>query len=160
MTYDEHIARLLKTHKIYECRVQKIEEARATIGTWKVVHIPKVEDSLTYLVALHEIGHILTHRNNAGKLVRESRAWEWALDNIECEITEDAWRAAHKSLSSYISQVMFAVRKGWQDMYEGCNLPGKDSIVWTIAALLRGFATGYTVHPREARKVYELEVTA
>ena len=159
MTHEEHITRLLAQHDIDEYRVDSIEFAHATISDFgRAVHIPKVTDSVTYLVALHEIGHIMTHRRNAGKLVRESRAWEWAIDNIECEVSEEAWKEAYLSLFNYISQVIHAIRKGWSDLYEGCNLPGKSSVVWVMAAILRGFATGHTVRPIEASKLYKLEV--
>lgn len=159
MTYDEHIEKLLRVHEIHEYRVESIDLARATVnGIWRTIHIPKVTDSLTYIVALHEIGHILTHRENAGKLVRESRAWEWAIDNIECDVDPEVWKEAYRSLFNYISQVFHAIRKGWQDLYRGCNMPPQESIVWMIAATLRGLATGHTIHPKEARNVYKIEL--
>jgi len=46
----------------------------------KILYFPELTDEMSYLVALHEIGHVVVGLNEI-KLEREADAWAWALSN-------------------------------------------------------------------------------
>jgi hypothetical protein len=47
----------------------------------KEIIIPPVRSQITYAMALHEIGHILSRQNSHSVLIREKAAWLWANKN-------------------------------------------------------------------------------
>lgn len=144
MTYNEHIERLLKGHKIFETRVDDHMKAKASPRkaghTWDSVAIPKVEDGLTYLVALHEIGHVLTHNNRNGKLLREAAAWKWAIENAHIPVPVSAWEEAFNSLDVYIQQRHHAKWLGFTavDGPRGeFRIPAKGHWFWDVYEALK-----------------------
>ena len=118
MSYDGHIAQLLQANDIREYRVDKVGMASATprnpsYGNFGTVRIPKVEDGLTYLVALHEIGHVMTHNNRNGKLLREAAAWEWAIENAHIPISQDDWHEGYTLSTTILEQRNHSKRLGF-----------------------------------------------
>ena len=68
----------------------------------RVVVVPPIRGMSSYLVALHELGHHLAPRAMSGtRLVRESLAWTWAIDNARVEPTPGARRSALNALYGY-----------------------------------------------------------
>jgi hypothetical protein len=79
------------------------------------IEIPVVKDQITYLIALHELGHVYHGHTQArppyqhkrfyfdnGVLKSEAEAWQWALDNCADEIEDDSRRFIwDKALGSY-----------------------------------------------------------
>ena len=113
MSYDEHIAQLLQANDIREYRVDSIGKAEASPRNdwgWGSIRIPEVVDGLTYLVALHEIGHVMTHNRRNGKLLREAAAWEWAIENAHIPVSQNDWHEAFMSLENYINQRHFSTK--------------------------------------------------
>ena len=47
----------------------------------KVILISPVRGEISYIVALHEIGHVVGEGNNRMELSREGAAWKWAVQN-------------------------------------------------------------------------------
>jgi hypothetical protein len=64
------------------------------------ITIPPVRGRMSYLVALHEIGHIVG-RNPPLRLSQEVAAWEWALEHSIVEPTVANYRSIHRSLENY-----------------------------------------------------------
>lgn len=68
----------------------------------RVVVVPPIRGMSSYLVALHELGHHLAPRAMTGtRLVRESAAWSWAIENARFEPTPGARRSALRALYGY-----------------------------------------------------------
>jgi hypothetical protein len=44
----------------------------------RLAALPVIKSEISYAVALHEIGHILTDQRYPSNLTREMRAWDWA----------------------------------------------------------------------------------
>jgi hypothetical protein len=74
-----HILELCKEHdiEIFESGVSG--RGRAWMRTRKI-QVGKISSVISYVVALHEIGHIMDTENTS-KQDREIFAWEWAMDN-------------------------------------------------------------------------------
>lgn len=70
------------------------------IRSRRLVRLSPVRGEVSYLVALHEIGHVLGS-NPPLRLDQEVAAWEWALDHYDQEPTSAAWRSIAKRLDSY-----------------------------------------------------------
>lgn len=68
----------------------------------RVVVVPAIRGMSSYLVALHEVGHHLGPNGMRGtRLVRESAAWSWAMNNAAVPPTYGARRSALKALYGY-----------------------------------------------------------
>jgi hypothetical protein len=56
---------------------------------------------MSYLVALHELGHIVGRGRSAPKLECEANAWKWALERAIIEPTPANLRGIGRRLRSY-----------------------------------------------------------
>ena len=65
------------------------------------VKIPAIRGQVSYLVALHELGHIAVKPEPVLRLDQEVAAWEWALANTLDEPTLATWRSILRCLESY-----------------------------------------------------------
>jgi hypothetical protein len=65
------------------------------------VKIPAVRGQVSYLIALHELGHIAVTPEPPLRLAQEVAAWQWALDNAIDEPTIASWRSVLRRLESY-----------------------------------------------------------
>jgi len=95
-------------------------------GTWRTaecwpsdlaITTPEPVDPATYLVALHEIGHLVdvnarawSRRRGSGALKCEGMAWAWAAANCRFHLTARDWDIAGRCFRSYLHQ------------YAGCDL--------------------------------------
>lgn len=70
------------------------------------VTIPEIRGQVSYLVALHEIGHIVIRPEPPLRLQQEAAAWRWALDNSIVEPTLATWRSIFRSLEGYRQRQM------------------------------------------------------
>lgn len=74
---------------------------RAWRRTRRVAYRP-VKSTITYAVALHEIGHVVGRGRSAPRLEREANAWAWALRNTLSGTVDATFRAeVMRSLDSY-----------------------------------------------------------
>ena len=74
----------LRQHILDICRQHEIQIEWRSGGGWAVqefelISIPPIKSTITYAVALHEIGHVLgRHQRSRSRIVRERWAWVWA----------------------------------------------------------------------------------
>lgn len=74
------------------------------------VSITPVRGQVSYLVALHELGHVLGP-NPPLRLSQEAAAWKWALDNTIVEPTTASYRSILRRLDSYLGRA-----QRWKNM--------------------------------------------
>jgi hypothetical protein len=77
----QHIEQLIERHNITRHPEPIIDNARSSHAN-REIWIPQVQCKLSYVAALHEIGHILgEHQQSRHIMVRERWAWRWARRN-------------------------------------------------------------------------------
>lgn len=96
---EDHIEYLCKLHKLDKMFVSNIDAAEAWIEH-RIVWIPVLNGPIAYYVALHEIGHIVTH-GDIPRLEREARAWTWALETGKIGATKPVYRHIKKCIKRY-----------------------------------------------------------
>lgn len=108
-TYLDHIEELCKENGIQIFWTEQMN------GEWPValalpqarmVKFHKPTSDFLYLVALHEIGHVMTDVPGDRLLEREAKAWIWAMNNYDLSIDTHSWRMAFTALSSYIARMI------------------------------------------------------
>jgi hypothetical protein len=77
VTYEEHIAALAREHEVVVHRDDDYEPQADLIG-FEVWIKDDLADPFNYLIALHELGHIVAPRRDDDDFVVEWAAWEWA----------------------------------------------------------------------------------
>jgi hypothetical protein len=98
-----HAMGLIEKHtRIYSLVPIRAAQASYELGE---VWIPPIKSSVSYAVALHEIGHICgRHRASRYRMVRERDAWSWAKTNA-LGWTETMERHRDASLAWYEAQI-------------------------------------------------------
>lgn len=66
------------------------------------ITVRPVKTQWTYLIALHELGHLVGRGRSAPRLEAEANAWKWALANTAEEPTPANRRRIVKALESYL----------------------------------------------------------
>jgi hypothetical protein len=66
------------------------------------ISIPPIRGQVSYLIALHEIGHLVGRGRSAPRLESEANAWIWALDHTVVEPTPATLRSISRRLSGYL----------------------------------------------------------
>lgn len=102
------------------------------------VVVPPVRGQVSYFVALHELGHVLS-RGNASlrQLEREADAWRFALRHALVAPTPATARSLLRSLESYLRRAEARARRG--DRVRAA-IPAPESDYWRLRAELRGRA--------------------
>jgi hypothetical protein len=102
------------------------------------VVVPPVRGQVSYLVALHELGHVLS-RGNASlrQLEREADAWRFALRHSLVEPTAATARSLLRSLDSYLRRAEARAHRG--DRIRAA-IPGPESDFWRLREELWGMA--------------------
>src|SRR3989442_12172074 len=89
------------------------------------IRIAPVKGQVTYLVALHEIGHLVGRGRSGTRLEKEAEAWRYALDASLVEPTDAARRRIGKRLRSYVT---------WAELRQSRrrppSIPPPDSAFW------------------------------
>lgn len=103
-------------------------------GRRACVVVPPVRGQVSYLVALHELGHVLS-RGNASlrQLEREADAWRFALRHSLVEPSAATARSLLRSLDSYLRRAQARARRG--DRIRAV-IPGPESDYWQLRAEL------------------------
>lgn len=71
------------------------------------IKTPPIRGQVSYLTALHELGHLLGHRKSGlVRLEEEALAWRWALANCEEDLTVASWRSIERCLRSYLARAL------------------------------------------------------
>jgi hypothetical protein len=116
------------------------------------VVVPPVRGQVSYFVALHELGHVLS-RGNASlrQLEREADAWRFAFRHALVEPTPATARSLLRSLESYLRRAEARARRG--DRIRAA-IPGPESDYWRLrselAARAAGILSGPTSRPGAA----------
>lgn len=82
--YRFHIWRLGKKYNIKI--IYRRGRGQAQVNN-RVVYCNPIRSRFAYLVALHEIGHVVAVDMSLSKLDRELEAWYWAIDNRKSTLT-------------------------------------------------------------------------
>jgi hypothetical protein len=100
--------------------------------------VPPVRGQVSYFVALHELGHVLS-RGNASlrQLEREADAWRFALGHSLVDPTPATARSLLRSLESYLRRAEARARRG--DRIRAA-IPDADSDYWRLLDELAGLS--------------------
>lgn len=144
----EHHVRALAEQGDVELVVSATRRPRAlrpspSRGRRARVVVPPVRGQVSYFVALHELGHLLS-RDNASlrQLEREADAWRFALRHSLVEPTPATARSLLRSLDSYLRRAQARARRG--DRIRAV-IPDPESDYWQLRAELAVQAGGSAV---------------
>ena len=95
----------------------------------KRIRIRPVKSSVTYAIALHELGHCAVGMISpkVGRLSEEGAAWKWAMDNAN-DWTDTMDRKARRSVTNYVRNYRHRECRGRKVRW-----PEQDDFVWTLA---------------------------
>jgi len=129
-----HVEKLVKEHKL------KTKGSNRGGRAWhksKTISIPPVKSLVTYLLALHEIAHVVYPKaHNGTRLEKEYRAWQWTLaHSLVRKLTPQACRGIHDRLNSYVEWA-----KNRQHRKVPPKLPAEDHSIWKLLAQLERVA--------------------
>jgi hypothetical protein len=88
------------------------------------ITIPPIKGQVTYLLALHELGHIAIRPEPPLRLAQEAAAWRWALANTIEEPTPATYRSILRCLHGYRQR-----QQRWASMKES---PEVDALIAEI----------------------------
>jgi hypothetical protein len=100
----EHVAALVHEGELRVVTTPRSDRARASRRA-KIVALPEVRSLRSYLVCLHEIGHVLGP-NPPKRLDQEVAAWHWALVHSRWEPTPACWAMIGRALGSYVARAV------------------------------------------------------
>lgn len=107
---EAHIVGLMMEHNVdwqWGGRRGHATYARPRKGEVAFVWLPQIKGQMTYFIALHELGHVLSSRNRQLRMMdAEVDAWKWALANTEEEPTKGTWRGIDRRLKSYVARAI------------------------------------------------------
>ena len=122
-----HVLALADAAGVQRTDVARSGRARATRRT-RAVAIPEIRSLRSYLVALHELGHVIG-ANPRLRLDQEVAAWNWALAHTRFEPTDACWRMIGRALGSYVAR---AVRR------PGMRVPEPGHPIWPFVPIDHG----------------------
>lgn len=137
----EHIARLCT---VYGIDMRAHSSGGRACRRSRTIWIRPVRSDVTYIVALHELGHILAKQHH-GRVTDEAAAWQWAMDNAYGDVSDHAWRTAAKALRGYVrwAQVRIARAERTRGHLRGVpRLPDPASPAWKTLAQIERLAGG------------------
>jgi hypothetical protein len=139
----ERHVRLLAEHGNVELVISATRRPRAfraspSRGRRARAVVPPVRGQVSYFVALHELGHVLS-RGNASlrQLEREADAWRFALGHSLVDPTPATARSLLRSLESYLRRAEARARRG--DRIRAA-IPDADSDYWRLLDELAGLS--------------------
>lgn len=94
------------------------------------IAIPEIRGQVSYLIALHEIGHLIGPGRSAPRLESEANAWLWALRTCEVEPTQASLRSIGKRLDGYLEWALAR-----QHRRHPPRIPPEDHPFWRLRAL-------------------------
>ena len=105
----EHAKMLLARYKVEHISVQREDASKFKNETCsRLAFYPKITGVLTYIVALHEIGHLATASRH-GTLLNEATVWIW-VKNIAVVWTPECDQLVAGCLGTYASRVELSDR--------------------------------------------------
>jgi hypothetical protein len=92
----------------------------------RTINIKPVKTQRTYIVALHEIGHIVGRGRSGTRLQKEAAAWQYVLDNSIVALAPGTYRAMLRFLTTYLKASERAAKRNTGRYV----LPKKDDPFW------------------------------
>lgn len=120
--------RVMSEHIDYICRRNQVRVGQHSRGgnasrRGRFINIRPIKSSVTYAVALHELGHVLGPWQSKPRLYKEAGAWKWALENALCW-TPVMQKTMVRALTSYLH---------WQERRQKyVRLPEADHDFWRL----------------------------
>jgi hypothetical protein len=131
---DRHVGDLCTAHDIDRGNGRRSGRAiRRGRGRTSTLHIriPPIRGQVTYLVALHEIGHLVGPGRSGTRLEKEAAAWRWAVEHSLVAPTDAARRSMGRRLRSYVRWAELR-----QHRRRPPSIPPSSSPFWTLLAEL------------------------
>ena len=126
---DAHVRDLCQEYGIEISGASSRGRAIRYVGGDLEVAIPEIRGQVTYLIALHEIGHLIGPGRSAPRLEAEANAWLWALANTEVQPTRASLRSIGKRLDGYLQWAMAR-----QHRKHPPRIPADDHAFWRLRA--------------------------
>ena len=131
---DRHVSDLCTAHGIARGNGSRsgraIQRGRGRTRTLHI-RIPPIRGQVTYLVALHEIGHLVGPGRSGTRLEKEAAAWRWAIEHSIVAPTDAARRSIGRRLRSYVRWAELR-----QHRRRPPSIPPSSSPFWTLLAAL------------------------
>lgn len=124
---DAHVRDLCEEYDIAIAGASSRGRAIRYVGGGLEIAIPEIRGQVTYLIALHEIGHLVGAGRSAPRLEAEANAWVWALDHTEVEPTEASLRSIGKRLDGYLEWALAR-----QHRKHPPRIPPPDHVFWRL----------------------------
>lgn len=99
-------------------------------GGHLAVRLPDVRGQVTYLICLHEIGHLVGRGRSAPRLEAEANAWIWALENTIVDPTPASLRSIARRLDGYLEWALAR-----QHRRTPPRIPPRDHAFWSLRSL-------------------------
>jgi hypothetical protein len=104
-----HVERLCTEHGI-QARERR-RSGGAAIKRQRLVSIRPVKTERTYVIALHEIGHIVGRNRGGRRLEQESAAWDYVIEKAIIPLSAESYDFMRKALLSYLNRARFSGRR-------------------------------------------------
>jgi hypothetical protein len=100
-----HVLKVAKDKKIKVTWCSRAHYSRAWWGDGPlVIRIPRIRSTISYVCALHELGHHLgDHQHSRSVITRERHAWRWAKANA-LVWTQAMWNHGARCFRTYLSR--------------------------------------------------------
>ena len=102
----------------------------------RTISIKPVKTQRTYIVALHEIGHIVGRGRSGTRLQQEAAAWQYVLDTSVVALAPGTYRAMRHFLTTYLKASERAARRKTGRYI----LPKEDDPFWVTYRFIKGKA--------------------
>ena len=127
---EAHVERLCDEHGIELAGSSGRGRAIRWRGGRLAISIPPIRGQVSYLVALHEIGHLVGPGRSAPRLEAEANAWLWALEQSAVEPTPASRRSIVRRLEGYL-----AWARNRQHRRVPPRIPPPDHAFWALLEL-------------------------
>lgn len=126
---EAHVEEICAENRIHVSGASRRGRAIRYVGGDLEISIPEIRGQVSYLVALHEIGHLIGPGRSAPRLESEANAWAWALDVSCVEPTAASLRSIGKRLDGYLRWA-----QARQHRQRPPRIPPPDHLFWKLRA--------------------------
>src|SRR5947209_4728617 len=95
-----HVASLCTEHDI--SMLERKSYGGVAFKRQRIISVKPVKTQRTYIVALHEIGHIIGRNRSGTRLEQEAAAWDFVLTQSIVPLSTGTYRQMLKYLNSYL----------------------------------------------------------
>jgi hypothetical protein len=93
----------------------------------RTIRIRPVKTQRTYIVALHEIGHVIGTNRSGRRLEKEAAAWDFVVKHSIIALSPPSYAQMFKYLNSYLNRAQWSKRM---------TIPAKEHRFWITYDLL------------------------